>query len=265
MPPVRNLTPSPAHHSPAEPAATVAKLQPGPRQIAVPSFISAMPMIPTAFSELPDAGSGPYLSIANERSKKWPALQQAGLVAGDFYVTLADKFIRVMPCRFFMLCANIFKTRMDSLGNITAATRDMADRDLAEHVVAVLLVECDGELVPVVTDMMRAMANAFIEAARAVEAAATPEWTALSPAHAAAAAFPAVAGRVMIQATTTRPTAKSSGNQYIKTLPQIFPATAAEMQRFANAVQDEDTVAKLTAAKEAFDRKVKQLTAICDR
>lgn len=272
MPPVRNLTQdaapatshaAPSHANHAAPA-EIQKTNPAKGgAIAVPSFLSALPAKVAGIDELPQTGTGPYLGIANNRSNKWTALKVAGFVEGDMYVTFLDGFKRVMPCKFFLLCADLFKSSMDSLGNITAATRDMANRDLAEHVCAVMLIEVEGKLRPVVADFMRAASNGPIAAVRAAQAAAEPGWAEQSPAHAAAAGFQIPMGRVFFVMDTTIKTAKTSGNRYCQTSVQAFPATAAEMKAFAAAVQDADTVEAINAAKESFDAKVRYLESRC--
>lgn len=245
-------------------SAPIAPANPVANAIAVPSFLSQAPAIPAGLAELPENASGPYVAIATARSGKWNELKAAGLAEGDFYLRREGDIVKLMPLRMFVIRADLFKTKMDSLGNIVQASRDMTAEGLDEHVTMLLIVFMpDGTLVPCTSDMRRTAAPGAITALRGLEAATDPAFASTSPAHAVAAAFPLPAGRVVMEFHTSRRVSRTSGNPYYTTSAHVAAAKAEEMKQLSEFLKDEASVAALTAANTAFEARVENLSKVC--
>lgn len=271
MPTVKNLVSDPVANPVAAPqpaAGEIAKTTPTGGSIAVPSFITQQPALPAGLADVQDSGVA-YVGICTNRSKSYAQQIAAGVKDGELYTKTQNGFVRTHPLRCFFLCGELFKTKMEPTGSVSAATRDMKRSDahkaagLEEHVLAVLLVEINGGLVPAQGDFRRTAAPGAIAALKALEQAADPSFATISPAHAVAAQFQAVAGRIVVELSTVKGIGGGSGLPYYKTAANIVPASAEMMKLFAEAITDEPTVAAINAVKASFDARVASFEKLC--
>lgn len=238
------------------------------KQINVPAWLaqSSMP-------EISDREFGGFVGFASTFSEKWIEQSQAGLKDGQIYLYHNKQYIPLDKIEFFILHGVSYQTLMvGKAGTFKFATKDMSlsvDEMPKEgmnvsqqHYVMLVLVNVNGNLIPIKGDFRGTKSGGMESAIRAVEAAATPEWAQLSDRHRVACQFPQPYGRVYVTGTTSRQVSKTTGNPYYRLDCSPQPANLAQLQLLIEAFGDEEFRAALEEAKVNFDSRVKFLDEI---
>ena len=263
MPAVRNLTtPATTVEPKADAAPLVPDAKPNGTLAMLPAWATAVPAVP---SEMPSGLKSIYIAQLQPNTGKRQSLLAAGVQDGQYYIDDGVMVLPLAPFRFFLLAAEVFRTDMDSSGNIIAATRNMEDRNLAEHVVAHVVAIRGGVCLPAKVEFRKAQYNAGKVAIEGAKLAASPDFPSKSEAAKVAAAFPVPFGRMVTSVTVLQRIAKSgknAGKPYYASEGSCQPASVNEMQALAKALEDESFVKQLESTRSSYEYRVKQLVAI---
>ncbi len=257
-------------------------LQKAAAGITVPAFLQNATLPQTM-----DAQIGGYVGFADPQSKKWGAMQAAGLEHGDPFVMVDGQYHQCKPLSYFLLIGDSFRTTMEGQeGKFTFATRDLDTplRELAEqiegdsdkakkrkaaclkaepHYTCLILALLGGDrLVPVKLDARGTKSGAASSAIIAVKSAEDPEWLKLSDAHRITAAFPHPWGRVWNVVTTKYKVGRTSGNGFFVANTTSKPASIDQMQLLIDHFQDEAFVAQLEEAEKAYQMRTGFLDSV---
>ena len=247
--------------------------------VKVPDFLKTSEMPETSPRQLTG-----YIGFAHPMSKNWPQMAAAGIEEGMPFLNHEGRFIPCKTLEFFLCRGESFKSVMNSAGKFIYATRDLKTTDIAgpivgksinpttrqpfvyvpeggkvipdPHYITLLIVNLNGNLIPIKGDFRGTKSGGIEMCIRAVEAASTPDWGKLGEAHKVSMSFPQPFGRVYHQIKTKPGVGKASGRPYHTANSNSLPATIAQMQLLANAFEDEEFSEKLNAANENFDRRI---------
>lgn len=257
---------------PAQPAngnthapGTAAALARQAKAIAIPAWLQNSTMPATSDREV-----GGYIGFASTQSNKWGEMQSAGLADGQPYLYHQQRYVPLDSLDFFLLHGESFKTLMVGReGKFQWVSRDLEEEGPTmgsnrpePHYVCVCVVAAENRLIPIKGDFRGTKSGGLEGAIRAVEAAATPEWLALSDAHKVSAVFPQPFGRVFHRITTKYRVSKSSGNPYYVANCVSLPATITQIQQLVTAFGDSDFVKELNECKENFNQRISFLDRI---
>jgi len=132
------------------------------------------------------------------------------------------------------------------------------------HYIVLLLVNLNGNLIPIKGDFRGTKSGGIETCIRAVEAASTPEWGKLSEQHKVSLAFPQPFGRVYHFIRTKGEISKSTGRAFHTTNATSVPSNVSQMQLLANAFENEEFSNTLNEAYENFTKRVKFMDDIAE-
>lgn len=241
------------------------KLAKAASAVPLPSWLQK-----STLPETNDRQVGDYVGFGSEQSNKWDEMSAAGVQDGQPYLKYEGRYIPLESLNFFLLSGESFKTLMVGReGKFKWASRDLNEEGPTqgsnrpeEHYVMMMLVEAEGTLIPIKGDFRGTKSGGMMQAIRAVEAAATPEWLDRGDAYKVTGAYPHPFGRVYHKITTSYHVSKSTGNPYYRANCVSLPATITQMQTLIDCFSDPDFVSKLDAAKANFDDRVRFLDTV---
>lgn len=223
---------------------------------------------------------GDYIGFVEPQSKNYVKLAPLGMVAGDIFAFIKGQYLKVKPLTYFLLDCQAYRTYMNASGQFTFATTDIAThpRDIVEenklpfdskylynHYVCLLVMILDGKLLPVRADFRGPKEHAGAFAARAVDAAKTPEWLKSSPSHIVTAQMPIHYARVVHTCTLAKDIGKTSGKELFRAHCSSVPATPDQMGLFIQSLQNPEFVKQLDDARNYFANRLDFLDKICEK
>lgn len=220
--------------------------------------------------EVAERNMGGYTGFASSQSLKWPMQQQAGLEDGQPFLYHRQQYIPLHTLNFFLLAGEKFQTLMVGReGKIPWASRDVdvkgptvGSNKPEVHYVCLMIVDVDGEFIPMKGDFRGTKSGGIEGAIRSIEAAAEPEWLKLSESHRITALFPQPWGRVYQVCSTSYHVSKSSGNSYYRANCTSNPATIKHMQALLEAFNDDEFKVALDEARWNYNARVAFFDAI---
>ncbi|AMV28824.1 hypothetical protein VT84_30805 [Gemmata sp. SH-PL17] len=254
MPAVRTLVPPKQTTREADSAgATVDAPKQTTALANLPAWATAVPAVPQM-----EGGGAPqcYVGQLQPNTGKRNQLLAAGVEEGGFYLDNLGTVTPLKPLKFWLVEAAVYQTQMNAAGNVVFATRDMslAQNDLHEHAVAVVIVQTPNGLVPAKCDFRKAQSPAYKAAADTLAEVLDPEsgWARKSDAHKVASACPIPWGRFTTTADVQRKVGKGSGKPYFAAFGRTAPATVTEMEQLGAAIQTPEFAQAYETAKESF-------------
>lgn len=230
---------------------------------AIPGWLQQNNNLP----EVPDKDTTGYVGFASSASKKWNIQMMAGLNDGQPFVFHQQQYIPLDSVDFFLLSGEAFQSLMvGKEGKFMWVSRDldeegptMGSNKPEIHYVCLMLVNVNGNLIPIKGDFRGTKANGIESAIRAVEAAGLPEWSKLSEAHKVSTAFPQPFGRVYHCITTQAKVSKTSGNPYHRTNCTSAPANVGQMEMVIKAFNNPEFISALNEARENYTLRIQYL------
>lgn len=255
------------------------------KKVDLPAFLQT-----TEMPELSSRRVTGYVGFAHPMSKKWAQMSAAGLEEGMPYLFHEGRFIPAKTLEFFLCRGESFKTCMNDRGQFIFVTRDLGVTEVngpifmlnkqtgqrtivlpeggkvvpEPHYIVLLLVNLNGNLIPIKGDFRGTKSGGIETCIRAVESASTPEWGKLSDQHKVSLAFPSPFGRVYHTIRTKPDISKSSGRTFHTTNSVSVPSTIAQMQLLATAFENDDFKHILDEANTNFDKRVEFMEDIAE-
>lgn len=274
-----NLVPS------SPPALIESKEEKKVSHVAIPDFLKTQEM-----PELSNRRLTGYVGFAHPMSKNFGMMQAAGVDEGMPFLFHQGRFIPAKTLEFFVCRGESFKTYMNDRGKFIFVTRDLNTVDatgpivgtnkftnqqityvpeggkilLDPHYICLLIVNLNGNLIPIKGDFRGTKSGGIETCIRAVEAAASPEWGKLSDMHKVSMSFPSPFGRVYHVIRTKHNVGKVSGRAYYTANASSVPSNIAQMQLLASAFENEEFNATLAEANANFDKRVEVMDNIAD-
>lgn len=240
-----------------------------PAKVNIPGFLQT--------SNMPDVSNRQqtgYVGFASTQSKKWGIMQSAGLEDGQPFLYHQNSYIPLATVDFFLCMGASFQTMMvGKEGSFIYACTDMNIAldpivykgqavKLEPHYVCLLLVNLNGQLIPIKGDFRGTKSGGMENAIRAVEAASNPDWLKLSDTHKATAAFPQPWGRVYHRISTKRGVSKSNGNPYHSANCSSSPASVTQMQLLVASLADDAFNNNLTEAHNNYNGRLEFMNSV---
>lgn len=262
MPEVRTLTRSATKIS-AKPATSLvpdAAPQQIPGTLALPSWATQIAPLP----EMPESGAKyNFVGQLQENTGKKATLAACGVQLGQYYLDSQGQITPLSPLRYWLIQASAFRTDMNASGQIIAATTDMNDKKLAEHVVALIVVDVDGVPMPAKADFRKTSWRAGSTGIEAVRFASDPDFPSRSDAHKVAAQCPVPFGRVLTTVHVQRQISRTSGKPYFASSGTFAPATVSEITSLMEAFGDDGFKQLLEEAKTGYESRVEMIRKLC--
>lgn len=170
-------------------------------------------------SILPGDPPGAYVVFAHPMSPRYPAMSAAipGLTTfTPVLISGSERPVRLAPFRVHLIDLWQYWAEVEPDGTMVdlSLTKPAGKSRLQDHVESVLLIHTPDGVRPARCRFKAAMTRAAVVMAATLDAAKSPDWAKLSPAHAETLALPKPFQRCVFEITTGGKTSKSSGNQY---------------------------------------------------
>lgn len=170
-------------------------------------------------SILPGDPPGAYVAFAHPMSPRYPAMAAAIPGLTTFTPVLicgSERPCKLVPFRAHLIDCWQYWAEVEPDGTITALSlaKPVGKSRLQDHVESVLLIHTPDGVRPARCRFKAGMTRAAVVMAATLQAAKSPDWARLSPAHAETLALPRPFQRCVFEITTGSKTSKTSGNQY---------------------------------------------------
>lgn len=270
--------------APAQPAAVAPVHTPAPTQAVIPTTPvlkpeEALQQVSTLKLSLPEelfsssltaipaqeiTSSAPFIGFASSQSPSWASHQAAGLADGEMYLQSSAGITPLNECKFWLIDTFYCFTNINNKSEILEAKSQLTDAEVKadihqEHYVCPIIFDAGDELLPAKLEMRGARSAAVKQAINAVQTAATPEFASSSDAARVAAAFPAPWGRQTIWMRASRRPSRTKGRMYVSTSSVIRPTTLTDMERIANATNDDAFTSVLSEVRAAVNKRIEEM------
>lgn len=211
----------------------------------------------------------PYVSFVSSRGSGYVRLSSIlpDLEEGSPVLILPqpEKPVLLDPFRYYLVASKYHYSEVDNRGEIVRSTfdRDKAkgDRQLLEHVEAIILVVLSDRIVPATCTFKTTKLSGIQPAIEAFTTASTPEWGALSAEHKASLIVPDPRFRFVTTVRMRPGTSRSTGNNYIAAQGIVRPTGAADWKAIADWLKDQANRERVTAVKARFSRRLQEVAS----
>lgn len=234
----------------------------------LPSWAMAVPTVP---NDMPAGMQTTYIGQLNPSTGKRASLISQGVKDGDYYIDDGAAVLPLRPLKFFLMAAEVFRTAMNTVGDITAATRDVDAKEVGgikvdEHAVCHVVAIVNGSYIPAKVDFRKAQFDAARQAVDGAKLAATPDFPSKGEAFKIAAQFPFPFGRMTTAVVgileKIAKTGPGVGKKYYATDAQCSPASLSDMEALGKALQDESFRKQLDSTRAAYEYRVAQIAKL---
>jgi hypothetical protein len=205
----------------------------------------------------------PFVTFATPKSQLWPKLTASlpGLQDGDPVLVRPDPEtpVRLVPFRFHVVAAKQFFANTADDGSLVKTYAEKPDGKSDEYIETALLVYTDAGIVAARCTWKNTKCPAAHEACKALNLAASPDWSKQSADHAASMRAPKPFMRFTCISTPQVRSSRATGRRYVTTRGQIVPTTIADVDKLSAYFREESNAQKLRDVADHLTRRMEEV------